>query len=190
MSKIDHNIILLKGANGVGKTTIANRLSQRFNFKRLSFANVPKIRLSKLKGYNLEDWNNREFKEEHRKELINYAENMKLEQGEDVWARYVYQEIIESINNNNNNQTNNNNFIIDDLRFDIEYETISELKDRFNILVVELENNPFVITPNSVLWLTRKRLTLTINSEDQLDVNIVDKEIDMIMTGLDRVCCE
>lgn len=190
------NVILLAGDNGIGKSTTALELVKYYNFIQYSFGTAPKEELSELKGYDCMKWLDRDFKEQHRSELIIYAENAKKERGENVWAKIITDKI-ESYAKIKLKEVDEVNVVIDDYRFDIEYQTIKQLEKRLsednvvvNVLVIELIVNDYEITPNSILWLHENRMQLTISkkykSEHERKIKM-NKQIELIVSAFDKI---
>lgn len=133
------NIYCLYGDYNVGKTYIADKLVERHNdsFVKLSFAKKVKENFVKeiKPSLTLDDLNNREIKEKNRSKIIEYAENMKKTKGEDVWAKLIIEEIHKT--------KNISNYIIDDLRFVVEYETLIEFvyKHKGKLHLIHLISN-------------------------------------------------
>lgn len=190
------NIILLAGENGIGKSTTSLELVKYYNFIQYSFGTAPKAELSELKGYDYMKWLDRDFKEEHRTELITYAEGAKKERGEDVWAKIIADKI-ESYTKIKLKEVAEVNVVIDDYRFDIEYQTMKQLKKQLNeenvvvnIIVVEIGVNDFEITPNSILWLHENRLQLTISKKYKSEYERktkINKQIGLIISAFDKI---
>lgn len=190
------NVILLAGDNGIGKSTTALELVKYYNFIQYSFGTAPKVELSDLKGYDYMKWLDRDFKEEHRSELIIYAESAKKERGEDVWAKIIADKI-ESYTKIKLKEIEEVNVVIDDYRFDIEYQTIKQLEKRLrednvvvNVMVVELNINDYEITPNSILWLHENRLQLTISKKYKSEYERkqkLNKQIELIISAFDKI---
>jgi hypothetical protein len=136
------NIYCLYGDYNVGKTYLANKIveSHSSSFVRLSFAQKVKENFVKEiePSLTLDDLNNREIKEKYRSKIIDYAENMKTIKGEDVWAKLIINEIEEI-----HKTKKINNFIIDDLRFVVEYETLIEFifKNKGKLYLIHLISN-------------------------------------------------
>ena len=140
---MDLNIYCLYGNYNVGKTYLADKFVELHsdNFVRLSFAQKVKENFVKEvePSLTLEDLNDREIKEKHRREIINYAENMKKIKGEDVWVKIIVDEIEEI-----HKTKNINNFIIDDLRFVVEYETlINKFENKIHLIHVVSYSSDF-----------------------------------------------
>lgn len=136
------NIYCLYGHYNVGKTYLADEIVELHSteFIRLSFAQKVKENFVKEiePSLTLDDLNDREIKEKYRSKIIDYAENMKVTKGEDVWAKIIVNEIEEI-----HKTKNINNFIIDDLRFVVEYETLIEFvyKHKGKLYLIHLISN-------------------------------------------------
>ena len=85
-----------------GKTTLANKLSQRYNLRKIAFADSVKYYVKDI------------FKVEHkdRKLIQDFAEKMR-ELDKDIWVKKVQDKIL-----------NKEDIVIDDLRFPNEYEML------------------------------------------------------------------
>lgn len=149
-SLFDINVFCLYGDYGVGKTYLADQIAGRYpdSFVRVSFAKKVKENFVKTiePSLTLEDLNDREIKEKYRSEIIDYAENMKKFEGADVWANLLIQEIEEI-----HRTKNINNFIIDDLRFEIEYETLFK-EYRENVHLIHLVNKDTPVDPHTLVF--------------------------------------
>lgn len=143
------NIYCLYGDYNVGKTYLANKIveSHSSSFVRLSFAQKVKENFVKEiePSLTLDDLNDREIKEKYRSKIIDYAENIKTIEGEDVWAKLIINEIeeIHKTKNINNSIVTKCNFIIDDLRFVVEYETLNDFvyKHKAKLYLIHLISN-------------------------------------------------
>lgn len=136
------NIYCLYGDYNVGKTYLANKIveSHSSSFVRLSYAQKVKENFVKEiePSLTLDDLNDRTIKEKYRSKIIDYAENMKIIEGVDVWAKLIINEIEEI-----HKTKNINNFIIDDLRFVVEYETLIDFifKNKGKLYLIHLISN-------------------------------------------------
>lgn len=131
--------IILTGKLGVGKDFIGDSLKyemEKRNYKVLktAFADELKEDVSLLYNRNLNEYYG-DKTHERRRELINHGQNMKNVFGNNYWAlRLVYR--LKKIKNYDY-------FIITDMRFLSEYETLSKHVGRENIFISKIVSDKF-----------------------------------------------
>lgn len=93
-------IISLSGNIGAGKSYIANIAVNRFGYKFLMLAAIPKEIVCRVNGINLKYLEDRKNKEKYRQEIINYAEKLK-EVNSHIFCKDVYQRILKDLGSTN-----------------------------------------------------------------------------------------
>lgn len=132
-------IVLIIGHINTGKTTVANYLCEKYNFKRISLGDGVKEFTVKMfeilnstgfthENIKLEDLNNRDKKERYRTLMQQISTDcVKKVISENVWIDIVKQKIINS---------KHENIVIDDIRFKNELFELSNLNK--NVLIIKL----------------------------------------------------
>ena len=132
-------IVLIIGHIHTGKTTVANYLCEKYNFKRMSLGDGVKECTVKMfeilnstgftrENIKLEDLNNRDKKERYRTLMQQISTDcIKKVISENVWIDIVKQKIINS---------KHENIVIDDIRFKNELFELSNLNK--NVLIIKL----------------------------------------------------
>ena len=107
-------IIAIAGKMCSGKSTVANYLKERYNFKICSFGEPVKRYAALIFGDNTKN----------RPIIQDFAQKIK-ELDEDVWVNYLLRNIDQNDNQDGNqNDNQDDNIVIDDLRFPNEYDAL------------------------------------------------------------------
>lgn len=135
------NIVFLLGTSKAGKDTIGNYMVEKYNFERVSFADVLKEEFAKLKDIDVKILHEQgPEKEFYRPELIEYAE-AKRAINPTCWLEKAFEKFLD-----NGNFKEDYNLVITDCRRDAEIDWVADQKNiiiSVNERIADLQEQKF-----------------------------------------------